>query len=269
MSPPRCSTSKHLQLGSQAPDPCENYAYQPLPLTEENQQHVGLFSYNAHRFSRFKHPHSRQNVPGWPTWLHFLPVEPRSGAWISGMLGPCYKNFEVFSKEMKKGFWPFYMGREAGNRLLWLHQGSRSAYDYAIHSQDSTLSPTEGLYWRPLSGAWSLGMLPPGASFFHGFNSLPSASTGLSPFQCCLGYQPPCLPAQEAEVDVPSVQHFVCCCKRTWLQARRTLLQSSNSYKRQADTSVSRPRSTYCELPTKHNQLFYTNINTTFGLCQL
>lgn len=37
-------------------------------------------------------------------------------------------------------------------------------------------------------------------------NSLTSSTTGLSPFQCAYGFQPPLFPVQEREVIVPSVQ---------------------------------------------------------------
>lgn len=36
--------------------------------------------------------------------------------------------------------------------------------------------------------------------------SQPSAATGMSPFECAMGFQPPLFPAQEDEVSVPSVQ---------------------------------------------------------------
>ena len=48
-------------------------------------------------------------------------------------------------------------------------------------------------------------------------NTLPSAATGLSPFECSLGYQPPLFPDQEAEVAVPSAQLYVRRCRRAWL----------------------------------------------------
>ena len=37
----------------------------------------------------------------------------------------------------------------------------------------------------------------------------PSSATGLSPFQCAYGYQPPLFPDLEPEVAVPSAQAFV------------------------------------------------------------
>ena len=47
-------------------------------------------------------------------------------------------------------------------------------------------------------------------------NTLPSVATGLSPFECSLGYQPPLFPDQEAEVAVPSAQLYVRRCRRAW-----------------------------------------------------
>ena len=39
----------------------------------------------------------------------------------------------------------------------------------------------------------------------YSLNSMVSAATGLSPFMCSLGYQPPLFPSQETEAAVPSV----------------------------------------------------------------
>ncbi|XP_045926829.1 uncharacterized protein LOC123984150 isoform X1 [Micropterus dolomieu] len=47
-------------------------------------------------------------------------------------------------------------------------------------------------------------------------NTLPTSATGLSPFQCLYGYQPPLFPAQERDVSVPSVQAHIRRCHRTW-----------------------------------------------------
>ncbi len=43
----------------------------------------------------------------------------------------------------------------------------------------------------------------------YAHNSLPVSSTGLSPFQCCLGYQPPLFPSQESDAIVPSAHAFI------------------------------------------------------------
>lgn len=56
----------------------------------------------------------------------------------------------------------------------------------------------------------------------------------MSPFQCCLGYQPPLFSAQKEDVDIPSAPHF-----GQWttdvVTSTGTLLQSTTTYKRQAD----------------------------------
>ena len=43
----------------------------------------------------------------------------------------------------------------------------------------------------------------------YAHNTLPSSATGLSPFQCAYGYQPPLFPDLEKEVNVPSAQKFI------------------------------------------------------------
>ena len=69
----------------------------------------------------------------------------------------------------------------------------------------------------------------------YAHNTLPCTSTGLSPFQCVYGYQPPLFAALDKEVAVPSALALVRRCRQTWMRARRTLLQCSNSYKRSSD----------------------------------
>ncbi|CAM4349732.1 unnamed protein product [Leuciscus chuanchicus] len=64
----------------------------------------------------------------------------------------------------------------------------------------------------------------PWAEYAH--NSLPSSATGLSPFHCCLGYQPPLFSSQETESNVPSVQAFIRRCKNTWRRVRASLYRS-------------------------------------------
>lgn len=58
----------------------------------------------------------------------------------------------------------------------------------------------------------------------YAHNSLTSSATGLSPFQCAYGFQPPLFPAPEREVSCPSVQAFIRHCRRTWARARVSLL---------------------------------------------
>lgn len=66
-------------------------------------------------------------------------------------------------------------------------------------------------------------------------NTLPSVSTGMSPFQCIYGYQPPLFCALEREVRVPGAAALLrrCCC--TWERARQALLRTSSLYKTMAD----------------------------------
>uniref|UniRef100_A0A3P9HTE3 Integrase catalytic domain-containing protein n=1 Tax=Oryzias latipes TaxID=8090 RepID=A0A3P9HTE3_ORYLA len=69
----------------------------------------------------------------------------------------------------------------------------------------------------------------------YAHNSMTLSATGMSPFECSLGYQPPLFPEQETEVAVPSIQHLYRRCRRVWREARAALLRSSATNKRLAD----------------------------------
>ena len=58
----------------------------------------------------------------------------------------------------------------------------------------------------------------------YAHNSLPTSATGLSPFHCALGYQPPLFPDNEMEVLVPSAHAMVRCCQCIWAAARQVLI---------------------------------------------
>ncbi len=75
----------------------------------------------------------------------------------------------------------------------------------------------------------------------YAHNSLPVSSTGLSPFECSVGYQPPLFPSMESEVAVPSAHAFVQRCHRTWTRARETLLRVGACTKAKADRHRSKP----------------------------
>uniref|UniRef100_A0A672HVL4 Gypsy retrotransposon integrase-like protein 1 n=1 Tax=Salarias fasciatus TaxID=181472 RepID=A0A672HVL4_SALFA len=79
--------------------------------------------------------------------------------------------------------------------------------------------------------AWSAHL--PWVEYAH--NSLVCSSSGLSPFQCSLGYQPPLFPSQERELAVPSVQAAMRRCERVWKRARAALLRSSRQMEQQAN----------------------------------
>lgn len=69
----------------------------------------------------------------------------------------------------------------------------------------------------------------------YAHNTLPCSSTGLSPFQCAYGYQPPLFPSLEGEVRVPSALALIWRCRHIWTGARQVLLRTSAPYKRAAD----------------------------------
>ncbi|KAK2899296.1 hypothetical protein Q8A73_012425 [Channa argus] len=69
----------------------------------------------------------------------------------------------------------------------------------------------------------------------YAHNSLTSSATGLSPFMCSLGYQPPMFPNQETEIAVPSVNAHIRRCRRLWREARAALLRTTQRNKHLAD----------------------------------
>uniref|UniRef100_A0A8P4GTJ9 Gypsy retrotransposon integrase-like protein 1 n=1 Tax=Dicentrarchus labrax TaxID=13489 RepID=A0A8P4GTJ9_DICLA len=69
----------------------------------------------------------------------------------------------------------------------------------------------------------------------YAHNSLPTAATGLTPFQCVFGYQPPLFPETEKEVIILSAHTMVRHCHRIWTAARRVLLRSADRMKKAAD----------------------------------
>ncbi len=75
----------------------------------------------------------------------------------------------------------------------------------------------------------------------YAHNSLPVSSTGLSPFQCCLGYQPPLFPSQESDAIVPSAHAFIQRCLRTWSTARAALTRTGERNKASADRHRTEP----------------------------
>ncbi|KAK7918601.1 hypothetical protein WMY93_009885 [Mugilogobius chulae] len=81
------------------------------------------------------------------------------------------------------------------------------------------------------SSAWSTYL--PWVEYAH--NSLVSSSTGMSPFEASIGYQPPLFPEQEQELAVPSVQHHLQRCRNVWKRTRAALLKSGVRTKAWAD----------------------------------
>lgn len=88
--------------------------------------------------------------------------------------------------------------------------------------------------------SWS--QVLPWVEYAH--NSLPS-STGLSSFQCCLGYQPPLFTAWEAEVAVPSVQVFAPCCQSMGQAQDHSSLEEQSRLMLNPSSGIS-PRSESC-----------------------
>ena len=69
----------------------------------------------------------------------------------------------------------------------------------------------------------------------YSLNTMVSSATGLSPFQCFLGYQPPLFPSQEMEAAVHSIRAHLRRCRRVWKAARDSMLLSRDRVQRVAD----------------------------------
>ncbi|KAI2657297.1 Transposon Tf2-9 polyprotein [Labeo rohita] len=66
-------------------------------------------------------------------------------------------------------------------------------------------------------------------------NSLKQSTTGLTPFQCVLGYQPPLFPWSEEPTNVPAVDHWFRESERVWDSAHVRLQQAVRRHKIFAD----------------------------------
>ncbi len=77
-------------------------------------------------------------------------------------------------------------------------------------------------------------------------NSLPVAASGMSPFECSVGYKPPLFPSQEPDAAVPSALAFVQRCRHTWERVREILLRSAGRTKAAADHRRSSPPTYVC-----------------------
>ncbi|KAK3507181.1 hypothetical protein QTP70_009512 [Hemibagrus guttatus] len=66
-------------------------------------------------------------------------------------------------------------------------------------------------------------------------NSLRQPSTGLTPFQCVLGYQPPLFPWSGEPSDVPAVDHWFRESERVWGSAHHQLQRALHRRRLTAD----------------------------------
>ncbi len=80
----------------------------------------------------------------------------------------------------------------------------------------------------------------------YAHNSLPVAASGMSPFECSVGYKPPMFPSQEPDAAVLSALAFVQSCRRTWEKVRRVLVRTSGRTKAAADCHRSSPPTCVC-----------------------
>uniref|UniRef100_A0A3B1KK37 Gypsy retrotransposon integrase-like protein 1 n=1 Tax=Astyanax mexicanus TaxID=7994 RepID=A0A3B1KK37_ASTMX len=86
-------------------------------------------------------------------------------------------------------------------------------------------------YCHDQQGEWSHFL--PWAEYSQ--NSLRSSSTGLTPFQCVLGYQPPLFPWNAERTDAPAVDDWFTHSERAWEQTHARLGLAVRRQKAQAD----------------------------------
>ena len=98
------------------------------------------------------------------------------------------------------------------------HPQSNGQAERANQSLEETLR----CYCQKNPANWSSCL--PWVEYAH--NTLVSSSSGLSPFESSLGYQPPLFPAQEEEFQGSSPQDHVARCQRVWEKTRQALLAS-------------------------------------------
>ncbi len=87
--------------------------------------------------------------------------------------------------------------------------------------------------WTSQSGSWAGSPLPgvPQSTWIeYSHNTLPVTSTGLSPFECSIGYLPPLFPSQEPNAVVPSALAFIRRCRNVWRKASRWTKAAADRY---------------------------------------
>ncbi len=87
-------------------------------------------------------------------------------------------------------------------------------------------------YYHEHQDSWS--QFLPWAEYAQ--NSLRQETTGLTPFQCVLGYQPPLFPWTEERSEVPAVDHWFRESKRVWDSAHVHLQQAVRRHTANSDT---------------------------------
>ncbi len=126
-------------------------------------------------------------------------------------------------------------------RLLGATASLSSGYHLQTNGQSERANQDLERVLRCVASAEPLTWSSKLAMVEYAHNSLPVSSTGLSPFQCCLGYQPPLFPSQEPDAIVPSAHAFIRRCLRTWRLARQALIRTGERNKTLADRHRSKP----------------------------
>ncbi len=141
----------------------------------------------------------------------------------------------ITSSQFSSRFWTEFC------RLLGATASLSSGYHLQTDGQSERANQDLERALRCVASAEPLTWSSKLAMVEYAHNSLPVSSTGLSPFQCCLGYQPPLFPSQEPDAIVPSAHAFIRRCLRTWRLARQALIRTGERNKTLADRHRSKP----------------------------
>ncbi len=121
-------------------------------------------------------------------------------------------------------------------RLLGVSVSLSSGYHPQTNGQTERKIQEIGRYLRAYchehQDSWSQYL--PWAEYAQ--NSLRQETTGLTPFQCVLGYQPPLFPWAEERSEVPAVDHWFCESERVWDSAHVHLQRAVRRHKANSDT---------------------------------
>ncbi|KAI3372560.1 hypothetical protein L3Q82_023039, partial [Scortum barcoo] len=170
--------------------------------TKLQKSKVGFFFFYRFRFTLSYRPVSQNTKPDARSRL--CDRKPRNR-------NPSYHPTVCATVSFSSGYHP-----ESNDQTEWLNQELETCLRCLVVQNQTTWS--DHLTW---------------IEYAH--NSLPTAATGLSPFQVVHGYQPPLFPVNEEEVTVPSAHVMAKRYRKIWAAARRMLLRGQERMKAAAD----------------------------------
>lgn len=116
-------------------------------------------------------------------------------------------------------------------------KGSRSAWPQVITQRPMARLNTQKL--GRLLWAYCSSQQHEGAHFLawaeYAQNSIHRSTTGLTPFECVLGYQPSFCPWDSTPTDIPAVDEWFCRAERVWKRAHTNIQRAINRFTAQVN----------------------------------